>query len=33
MNKTIHAELRELAQEILDGPKVLSAVDLKEKAQ
>ncbi|WP_435578567.1 hypothetical protein [Gilvibacter sp.] len=33
MNKTIHAELRELAQEILDGPKVLSAADLKGKAQ
>ena len=33
MKKTIHAELRELAQEILDGPKVLSAADLKYKAQ
>ncbi len=31
MRKTIHAELRELAQEILDGPKVLSAADLKDK--
>lgn len=33
MKKTIHAELRELAQEILDGPKVLSAADLKDKAK
>lgn len=33
MRKTIHAELRELAQQILDGPKVLSAADLKEKTR
>lgn len=33
MKKTIHAELRELAQEILDGPKVLSAADLKDKSK